>query len=133
MNLVLMDTVGLLALWNASDQWHKSATIAFNTIDQNQTALVTNAFILLECGNAAARSSIREKVAQVRTEWELAGTLIWPTDEDWSQGWFAYQRGEADSAGIVDHISFATMRRLGITKAFTNDHHFRAAGFEILF
>jgi predicted nucleic acid-binding protein len=33
----------------------------------------------------------------------------------------------------VDHISFVVMRRLGVTKAFTNDRHFRAAGFEVLF
>jgi hypothetical protein len=40
---------------------------------------------------------------------------------------------EADSAGLVDHVSFTIMRRLGISKAFTNDGHFRAAGFETLF
>jgi predicted nucleic acid-binding protein len=34
---------------------------------------------------------------------------------------------------IVDQISFAVMRRLGLTQAFTNDNHFRAAGFETLF
>jgi predicted nucleic acid-binding protein len=33
----------------------------------------------------------------------------------------------------VDHVSFAIMRRMGIPKAFTNDGHFRAAGFETLF
>ena len=35
--------------------------------------------------------------------------------------------------GIVDHVSFVVMRRLGLTQAFTNDAHFRAAGFEVLF
>jgi predicted nucleic acid-binding protein len=34
---------------------------------------------------------------------------------------------------IVDHVSFAIMRRLGISKAFTNDRPSRAAGFEVLF
>jgi predicted nucleic acid-binding protein len=33
----------------------------------------------------------------------------------------------------VDHVSFAVMRRLGISKAFTNDRHFKAAGFEPMF
>lgn len=37
------------------------------------------------------------------------------------------------SAGIVDHVSFSVMRRLGITEAFTNDRHFAAAGFITLF
>jgi len=35
--------------------------------------------------------------------------------------------------GIVDCISFAVMRRLGLTEAFTNDQHFTAAGFTTLF
>jgi predicted nucleic acid-binding protein len=29
MNLVFMDTVGLLALWNKDDQWHQAAEKAF--------------------------------------------------------------------------------------------------------
>ena len=29
MNLVFMDTVGLLALWNTDDQWHETAEKAF--------------------------------------------------------------------------------------------------------
>ena len=36
-------------------------------------------------------------------------------------------------AGIVDLVSFAVLRRLGITQVFTNDKHFTAAGFEVLF
>jgi predicted nucleic acid-binding protein len=39
----------------------------------------------------------------------------------------------ASGAGIVDQVSFIIMRRLGITEAFTNDEHFRAAGFVTLF
>jgi predicted nucleic acid-binding protein len=30
-------------------------------------------------------------------------------------------------------VSFSVMRRLGLTRAFTNDRHFAAAGFEALF
>jgi len=47
--------------------------------------------------------------------------------------WAAYERGDAAQAGIVDHISFVVMRRLGIMEAFTNDRHFQAAGFTTLF
>ena len=35
MNLVFMDTVGLLALWNSDDQWHEAAEKAFAKIDAN--------------------------------------------------------------------------------------------------
>jgi len=63
----------------------------------------------------------------------VRGLLIQPTEEDWRAAWQAYRRGEADQAGIVDHVSFVVMRRLKIPQAFTNDNHFRAAGFETLF
>jgi predicted nucleic acid-binding protein len=61
------------------------------------------------------------------------GRLIEPTPEDFDQAWSAYGRGLAGEAGIIDHVSFVVMRRLGLTQAFTNDAHFRAAGFEVLF
>lgn len=128
-----MDTVGLLALWNLDDQWHAATEEAFANVDQNQTTLLTTAFVLLECGNAAARSGIRAQVDRLREQFELAGTLMWPTAADWAEAWAACRRGGADSAGIVDHISFAVMRRRGVRQVFTNDRHFRAAGFEILF
>ena len=56
-----------------------------------------------------------------------------PTREDWELAWQAYHRGQASLAGIVDHISFAVMHRHHIQEAFTNDQHFEAAGFTILF
>ncbi len=59
---IFLDTVGLLALWDVSDQWHDVA-----------------------------------------------------------------------AAGIVDHLSFAVMRRHHIREAFANDRHFEAASFTILF
>ncbi len=64
---------------------------------------------------------------------ERVGALIGPTQEDWLKAWEAYERGEAGQAGLVDHVSFMVMRRLGLTQAFTSDRHFQAAGFTILF
>jgi uncharacterized protein len=133
MSLVFMDSVGLLALWSKSDQWHDQAEAASNEITRNRDTLLTTTAVLLECGNAAARRGFRNEATLLRKSFEASETLIWPTEADWYQAWDAYQRGEADAAGIVDHISFTVMRRLGIAKAFTNDRHFRAAGFETMF
>jgi predicted nucleic acid-binding protein len=94
---------------------------------------VTTRFILLECGNTAARRTFRSDVCALRQALELRNELIVPTEEDWSKAWAAYEGGEAGQAGIVDHVSFVIMRRLGITEAFTNDKHFQAAGFTVLF
>lgn len=64
---------------------------------------------------------------------EAAKRLIEPSEDDWLTAWEAYARGEAADAGIVDHVSFIVMRKMGITDAFTNDRHFQAAGFNSLF
>jgi hypothetical protein len=55
MNDVFLDTVGLLAVWDRSDQWHTAADTAYQDLLRQGRRLVTTPFIPLECGNAAAR------------------------------------------------------------------------------
>ena len=133
MNPVFLDTVGLLALWDNNDQWHAGASKAFQTLQADRLVLSTTSLVLFECANAAARRTYRSAPYRLWTQLQAGGWLIHPTSEDIHQGWENYQKGTAGEAGIVDHISFAVMRRLELTQAFTNDRHFRAAGFEPLF
>ncbi len=130
---VFLDTVGLIALWDESDQWHKAARAGFDPLVASHANVVTTSFVLLECGNAAARRPYRAAVTRLRHQMEQGNQLIIPTAEDWKTAWTAYDHENSDGAGIVDHVSFAVMRRLGVAKAFTNDRHFRAAGFETMF
>jgi predicted nucleic acid-binding protein len=123
-----------LALWNASDQWHDAAAEAHRHLIARGVPVVTTTLVLLECGNRVARcSDFRELVAAFRDDIKAAEGLIRPEPADEATAWDAYRRGEAGQAGIVDHLSFVVMRRLGLSQAFTNDAHFRAAGFEPLF
>lgn len=130
---VFLDTIGLLAVWDKTAQWHQTATASLAELQSDGAELMTSAYVLLECGNAAARRPYRSSVVRLKQGLEAERCLILPTDEDCTGAWNAYVNGESDSAGIVDQVSFAVMRRLGITAAFTNDKLFRAAGFEILF
>jgi predicted nucleic acid-binding protein len=133
MNPVLIDTVGFLALWNSKGPWHDVAAESFGELMAVGTDFVTTSYILLECGNSAARTRFRSDVMEVRRQLYSDGKVSDATEVELDLAWAAYDRGEAGSAGIVDHISFIIMRRLGITDAFTNDRHFRAAGFKTLF
>lgn len=132
MSGVFLDTVGLLALWDEADQWHSEADVVWQELVARRTRFLTTTCVLLECGNAAARRPYREEVNRLRRALAVRDELIVPTEEDMEQAWGAYDRGEAGDAGIVDQVSFQTMRRLGMTQAFTNDRHYRAAGFEVL-
>lgn len=133
MKQVFVDTVGLLAVWNRSDQWHESAIKAYSLLDPRGTLLITTTFVIAECANAAARTPFRSDIDELCAQLESKGTLIWPTAGDWFAAWAAYREGRFGQAGLVDHVSFCVMRRLGIGQAFTNDRHFHAAGFETLF
>jgi predicted nucleic acid-binding protein len=133
MTPVFLDTVGLLAVWDASDQWNAAADAAYQAVIQRGVALLTTPLILWECGNAAARRPFRQRVNALRQKLIQEGLLIEPTAQEIENAWAAFDRGEAAQAGIVDHVSFQVMRRLGITEAFTNDKHYRAAGFTALF
>lgn len=126
---MFLDTVGLIAQWDTGDQWHALAEVAYKQLVAQRKSVVTTTFILLECGNMAARRTFLSDVGALRQAIELRNELIVPTDDDWRAAWAVYDRGEAAQAGIVDHIFFIVMRRWGITEAFTNDQHFQAAGF----
>ena len=133
MTPVFLDTVGLLAVWDATDQWNAAADAAYGDVIQRRQPVLTTALVLWECGNAAARRPFRQRVNVLRLKLIQEGLLIEPTPREIEAAWAAYDRGEAAQAGIVDHVSFVVMRRLGITEAFTNDRHFQAAGFRTLF
>ena len=130
---VFLDTVGLVALWDRSDQWHSAAVKAFHEFSKERARLYTSSLVLLECANAAARRPYRATVAALRKEMGAAGCVIQPTEEDWQDAWSAYEQGPIGGPGVVDLFSFRVMHRLGITRAFTNDRHFRTAGFQALF
>jgi uncharacterized protein len=130
---VFLDTVGLLAIWDETDQWHHLATAAYAEIEKQHSVLITTSFVLLECGNAASKRSYRSAVDRLRGALDAANCIVRPTENDWEAAWHAYVRNEGAGAGIVDQVSFIVMRRLGIQKAFTHNSHFLSAGFETMF
>jgi predicted nucleic acid-binding protein len=130
---VFLDTAGILAVWDVSDLRHGAANLVYTDLMRHHRRLVTTPEVLLECGNAAARRPYRSRVPALRQSLRNAGLLVEPTQPEIDEAWTAYDRGDGAQAGIVDQISFIVMRRLGIVDAFTNDRHFEAAGFRVMF
>ncbi len=133
MRAVFLDTVGLVAVWDSSDQWHAVAEAKFSELLRENVPLVATPHVLLECGNAAARRPYRLRVNALRHQLKNAGLLFELTADEHEQAWAAYDQNDAAAAGIVDQASFIIMRRLGVRDAFTNDAHFTAAGFKTVF
>lgn len=133
MNGVFLDTVGLLAIWDRNDQWHSPAVAAWADIVAAALPLFTTTFVIAECANAAARRPYRPTVERLRLKLKADGRLIEPTPDEWENACGTYAAGRIGGPGLVDELSFAVMRRLGLRRAFTNDRHFADAGFETLF
>ena len=133
MTAAFLDTVGLLAVWDTSDQWHAAADAAYQELLKQSRRLVTTPLVLFECGNAAARRPYRHRVNVLRQYLLQEALLVEPIPREIEEAWIAYDRRESAEAGIIDQVSFVVMRRLGLTEAFTNDRHFQAAGFTVLF
>jgi hypothetical protein len=133
MTPVFLDTVGVLALLDADDQWHAAAVAAYDQLAAARRRLVTTELVLLECGNAAARRPYRTAIDDLRATLNRRGDVVDVSADELDLAWRAYRQGVAGDAGIVDHVSFLVMRRLGLIEAFTNDRHFSAAGFQVLF
>lgn len=132
MSPIFLDTLGLLDLWDAEDQWHDQAETAFSELRGRRSSFITTTFVLLECGNAAARRAFRKEVIDTWRLLEARNEVIRPTEDDWLQGWRAVEQSDAAGAGIVAGVSFAVMRRLEVETAFSNDRHFSATGFHTL-
>ena len=79
MTSVLLDTVGLVAVWDVDDQWQAAADDAFQRIISRRQRAFTTTFILLECGNTSARRTFRADVCALRQTLELRQEPIVPT------------------------------------------------------
>ena len=99
---VFLDTVGLLAVWDASDQWNSAADPAYRDVIQRGQPVLTTQLVLWECGNAAARRPFRTRVNVLRQKLIQEGLLIEPTPQEIEAAWTAFDRGDAAQAGIVD-------------------------------
>ena len=128
--MVFLDTVGLIALWDRRDQWHQAAQSALAKCDQTSIRFVLSTYVFLECANHAARKPYRSEVIRLREELIHSGDLFEPSTDEIVDAWNHYSRFTLGNAAVIDLVSFAIMSRLEIKEAFTNDQHFKAAGFE---
>jgi len=89
---IFLDTVGLLAVREKSDQWHEAEILAMREFAHPGTCTWTSDSVLLECGNAVARKPYRDEFVTMRRDFIELRTLVTPTDAEIEQAWEAYER-----------------------------------------
>ncbi len=89
MRQVFLDTVGLLAVREKSDQWHLDALSALQGFANVGTRTWTSDSVLLECGNAVSRKPYRDDFVVMRKDLMEVGSLVVATTDEVEQAWIS--------------------------------------------
>ncbi|HEV7743505.1 MAG TPA: PIN domain-containing protein [Pyrinomonadaceae bacterium] len=128
---VFVDTSFVVALVNEKDQNHSLALDPTERFTEQR--FVTTDAILLEIGNALSRNFKRESVEIIEdflTSDDVQVIHLHPLP--FRQAFDLYKSRSDKMWGLIDCVSFVTMKELGIIDALSADKHFEQAGFNIL-
>jgi predicted nucleic acid-binding protein len=129
---VFVDTSALLAVLHGSDAHHARAARIWRTLAERDTDLVSSNYVLIE---TTALLQSRFGLAAVR---DLADTIApllrvaFVTEDVHASAVAALLAANRRQLSLVDCVSFVTMRRLSVTRAFAFDPHFAEQGFELV-
>ena len=127
---VFVDTSALYALLDEGDTHHEEASDALRRLVGAE--LVTHAFVVVE-----TCALIGRRLPWAASERLIGGLLpvldVRSVDADlYGAAMAAYRRSESARVSLVDQVSFALMRSLGIRRAFAHDDDFAREGFELV-
>jgi predicted nucleic acid-binding protein len=131
---VFLDTAFVIASAIESDAFHEKALELLKEIRARGIQMVTTHAIVLEIGNALAGPRYRRLAITALDSMETDDkvTIIPLTEELLEMGYKLYRSRMDKEWGLVDCVSFVTMKQLGITESLTADLHFKQAGFATL-
>jgi predicted nucleic acid-binding protein len=126
-NEVFLDAAYAIALSVSTDQHHDKAMALRAELKLAPNRLVTTRAVLLEIGNALAKT--RYRVAAIQLLDSLEGdpnVEIIPMSEELFNRAIQLYRDRLDKEwGITDCVSFVVMQDRGLTSALTTDDHFQ--------
>ena len=120
-----VDTSAFYVLADTSDRHHSAARKVYEELIGKEE-LVTTDYVLLECWFLISHHLSRNAALKF---WDflLSGAveLVMAERKDLENARKIVAEYKAPNFSLVDAVDFAVMDRLGITKAFTFDIHFR--------
>lgn len=134
MRFVFLDTGYVVAVETANDQYHAAAAPHWSQIRANAPlVLVTTSFVFTEIVTLLSARGRHGTAVNVGARLFESPTvrLIHVDRALFDEGWIYFQQHDDKRYSLTDCISFVVMQRMQITTAFSFDHHFRQAGFEI--
>ena len=131
--MIFVDTGAFLARYLRRDQYFDRARERWLLIRNEAIPLMTTNLILVETATLLSRRGRPEvAVRKIRSIYQSSSFSIHSSSkEDELAGLDLMVHYRGHDISLVDGVSFALMRKLGITRAFSFDHHFSVAGFEL--
>ena len=129
---VFVDASGLVALLDADDEHHAQASVSWSLLSATKEPLVTTNYVVLETVAVVQRRLGVKAVEALKQEIGPLLEIEWVDEADHEAGLAAVIAAGRKNLSLVDCVSFAVMRRMGIRRCFTFDAHFEEMGFEPL-
>jgi predicted nucleic acid-binding protein len=129
--VIFVDTSAFYAIFDLDDANHSRAQKIWTGLIKGQETLVCNNYVLVEtCALLQHRFGVRA-VVDLQKILPLI-QIDWITAELHRVATTALLTANVRALSLVDCSGFATMRHLGIEKAFAFDTHFRQQGFNLV-
>lgn len=128
---VFVDSFTWIAVINKSDNYHEVSLKTMEELLNKHVKLITTNYVVVETINALSKVEFRKAVIEFIDKLEKSPSvkIVKITDEIYNSAWTFYQQRMDKDWGITDCTSFEVMRMFNIKKAFTNDKHFKQAGY----
>ncbi len=131
--LVFVDTGAWIAFLHETDTHHIAALAIGARLKQQKTHLITTNFVIAETHALLLRAGYAPAVTFLRkvAAGQMAMVIRAEADDEAAARAIIYQYTDKGYS-LTDAISFAVMTRLGITRAWSYDQHFKQHGWQVL-
>ena len=129
---VFVDTSALLAVLDAGDAQHPHARAAWETLLHGDEPLVTTSYLLVETFALVQNRLGMDAVRVLADDVVPVLRVHWVGETQHRLGVTALVAASRRQLSLVDCVSFATMRELGLDAAFAFDGDFADQGFRTL-
>ena len=131
MNKVFVDTSAFYALLSGTDGNHERAVKSFERLREDNAALLSTSYVLVETYALLDRRLGREAARRFREEFSPLLEIIWVSRNLHERAMDLFV-GSPHSVSLVDAASFLCLRDLQIERAWAFDQHLADEGFELV-
>ena len=124
MRKIFLDTCGILALINKRDSLHDKAKEINQSLLKEKIRFITTDYILAVVENALAKNKALAVKALKNLQESEDTEIVKIRDELFNEALRLYEKYTDKEWGFTDVSSFAVMKKLKISEAFTDDKHF---------